>query len=181
MKPSSDSAPIAPSSTSAFTASGLRSLTTHSWPPRRRRRTMLAPMRPRPIIPICIKSSLLSPGGLHEDNRNLTLRSTPHEVSAPACSCPGSVDSRCSAEIERFSVGPCCRSHVCVRRGYCLLAHRAAVQTRNRFRRDNGERLLLLRLSILCGGARRHAPRFTSPLRERSLHSRSASAATTDG
>ncbi len=34
--------------------SGTWSWTTQSWPPRNRRVTMLAPMRPRPIMPICI-------------------------------------------------------------------------------------------------------------------------------
>src|SRR5262245_30275511 len=48
-----DSAPTAPSPASSCTASALRSKTTHSWPSRMRRRTMLAPIRPSPIIPSC--------------------------------------------------------------------------------------------------------------------------------
>ena len=36
------------------TAFGDMSKTTHSWPPLRSRRTMLAPIRPRPIIPSCM-------------------------------------------------------------------------------------------------------------------------------
>src|SRR5262245_48212954 len=35
--------------------------TTHWWPPRSRRRTMLAPIRPRPISPSCIGLLLTSP------------------------------------------------------------------------------------------------------------------------
>src|SRR5262249_28735274 len=51
--------PVAPSPTSCFTASALRSYTTHWCPPRVSRRTMLAPIRPRPIIPSCIEAWLL--------------------------------------------------------------------------------------------------------------------------
>ena len=51
--------PRAPSFASAFTASGERSNATHSWPPRCSRRTMLAPMRPSPIIPSCIACSAI--------------------------------------------------------------------------------------------------------------------------
>src|SRR5437667_3316508 len=54
---SSDSAPMAPSPTSVFTLSALTSQTTHSCPPPINRRTMLAPMRPRPIIPSCMALS----------------------------------------------------------------------------------------------------------------------------
>src|SRR5438874_6096083 len=52
-KSASEVAPVAPAPASCFTLSGLRSYTTHSWPPFIKRRTMLAPMRPRPIIPSC--------------------------------------------------------------------------------------------------------------------------------
>src|SRR5262249_53972442 len=51
--------PVAPSPTSCFTTSALRSYTTHWCPPRVSRRTMLAPIRPRPIIPSCIEAWLL--------------------------------------------------------------------------------------------------------------------------
>src|SRR5436190_2574739 len=54
IKSSSKAAPVAPSPASASTFAALTSQTTHSCPPRIRRRTMFAPMRPRPIIPICI-------------------------------------------------------------------------------------------------------------------------------
>jgi hypothetical protein len=47
----SDAAPVAPSLTSAATASAERSKTTPLWPFFIRRRTMFAPMRPSPIIP----------------------------------------------------------------------------------------------------------------------------------
>ena len=46
--------PTAPSATMPATASGLTSNTTQSWPARVKRRTMLAPIRPRPIIPSCM-------------------------------------------------------------------------------------------------------------------------------
>src|SRR5262249_27780039 len=46
----------AAASTCAGTASDETSYTTHSWPPRMRRRVILAPIRPRPIIPICVKT-----------------------------------------------------------------------------------------------------------------------------
>src|SRR5919198_492119 len=51
-----------PSLSSCRTESGLTSYTTHSCPPRIRRRTRLAPIRPRPIIPSCIRSSSFFPG-----------------------------------------------------------------------------------------------------------------------
>src|ERR1019366_133342 len=54
-KSASDDDPVAPSSASCFTLAVFRSKTTHDWPPLLRRRTMLAPMRPRPIIPNCIE------------------------------------------------------------------------------------------------------------------------------
>src|SRR3954470_6885482 len=53
-KSSMDGAPVAPSPSSAEIASALTSWTTQSWPPRISRRTMLAPMRPSPIMPTCI-------------------------------------------------------------------------------------------------------------------------------
>src|SRR5262245_52118898 len=53
-KSSSEAVPIAPSRSSSATASGLTSKTTHSWSSRIRRRTMFAPIRPRPMIPSCI-------------------------------------------------------------------------------------------------------------------------------
>ena len=49
-----DSAPVAPSATSAATFAGSASYTTQRCPSPMRRRTMLAPMRPRPIMPSCI-------------------------------------------------------------------------------------------------------------------------------
>ena len=53
-KSASDAAPLAFSFTRSFTASCERSKTTHSCPPLISRRTMLAPMRPSPIMPSCI-------------------------------------------------------------------------------------------------------------------------------
>src|SRR5215471_17251144 len=58
-KSASDDAPVACSCTSCFTASGDRSKTTQSWPPLSSRRTMFAPIRPRPIIPSCMLSLLV--------------------------------------------------------------------------------------------------------------------------
>ena len=50
---SSVAAPVAPCLTRLATAAGCLSCTTQSWPFSSRRRTMLAPMRPKPIIAIC--------------------------------------------------------------------------------------------------------------------------------
>src|SRR5215510_9828859 len=58
-KSCSDAAPVAFSCASAATAFGKASNTTQSWPPLMSRRTMFAPMRPRPIIPSCIASLLV--------------------------------------------------------------------------------------------------------------------------
>ncbi len=56
-KSSSESAPVAPSFASAVTTSAEVSYTMHLCPPLMSRRTMLAPIRPRPIIP----SSMANP------------------------------------------------------------------------------------------------------------------------
>src|SRR4051794_39980229 len=61
-KSSIASAPVAPSPSSAAIASALTSWTTQSWPPRISRRTMLAPMRPSPIMPTCIWGLLVVSG-----------------------------------------------------------------------------------------------------------------------
>src|SRR5262245_60298371 len=53
-----DDDPTAFSPTSSLTALGDMSKTTHSWPPLIRRRTMLAPILPRPTIPNCMNVSL---------------------------------------------------------------------------------------------------------------------------
>src|SRR5215470_18945537 len=53
----SEEDPTAFSPTSSLTALGDLSKTTHSWPPLIRRRTMLAPILPRPTIPNCINVS----------------------------------------------------------------------------------------------------------------------------
>src|ERR1700742_5236741 len=53
-KSSSDDEGVAPSAANACTVSAFLSKTTHWWPLRNRRRTMLAPIRPRPIIPSCM-------------------------------------------------------------------------------------------------------------------------------
>jgi len=55
----SDAAPIASSRTRPSTAWGDMSNTTHSCPALTSRRTMLAPILPRPIIPNCMPCSSL--------------------------------------------------------------------------------------------------------------------------
>ena len=55
----SEALPTAFSWTNSFTAFGDLLKTTHRWPPLSSRRTMFAPILPRPIIPSCI-STLLS-------------------------------------------------------------------------------------------------------------------------
>ena len=64
-------APVAPSLTSVSTAWGERSYTTHVCPLRMRRRTMLPPIRPRPIIPNCMALSLI-----HQKNTKSTKDSS---------------------------------------------------------------------------------------------------------
>src|SRR5215831_19828545 len=58
---STEDDPTAFSPTSSLTASGDLSKTTHSFPPLIRRRTILAPILPRPIIPNCIDVSFCCP------------------------------------------------------------------------------------------------------------------------
>src|SRR5712672_4769599 len=53
-KSSSEEEPMDPSLLSCFTESALRSYTTQLWPFFCRRRTILAPILPRPIMPSCI-------------------------------------------------------------------------------------------------------------------------------
>src|SRR5215211_831722 len=53
-----ESAATAPSPASWSTAARLWSWTTHWWPARCSRRTRLAPIRPRPIMPSCMRCSL---------------------------------------------------------------------------------------------------------------------------
>ena len=55
----SEEVPTAFSAANCFTALGDLSKTTHWWPPLSSRRTMLAPIRPSPIIPSCIVVSLI--------------------------------------------------------------------------------------------------------------------------
>src|SRR5437868_6408493 len=50
-------APTALARVSSSTAFGDLSKTTHRWPPARSRRDMFAPIRPSPIIPICMAGS----------------------------------------------------------------------------------------------------------------------------
>src|SRR2546428_4026855 len=57
-KSSSVSAPTAPSPASWRTAFASAAYATTSWPPRRSRRAMFPPIRPRPTIPICMMSVL---------------------------------------------------------------------------------------------------------------------------
>src|SRR5438270_3383843 len=52
-----DVAPTAFARVNSSTAFGDLSKTTHRWPPPRSRRTMFAPIRPSPIIPICMAGS----------------------------------------------------------------------------------------------------------------------------
>src|SRR5215831_1005775 len=55
-----EDAPMAFSRTNSSTTSRDLSNTTHCWPPRSRRRTIFAPILPRPIMPICITTPLFS-------------------------------------------------------------------------------------------------------------------------
>src|SRR5207245_3586223 len=78
-KSSSVSAPTAPSPASWRTAFASAAYATTSWPPRRSRRAMFPPIRPRPTIPICMMSvlrvrRLASAGGSHDQNHRLASR-----------------------------------------------------------------------------------------------------------
>ena len=53
----SEELPAAFSWTNSFTVFGDVSKTTHRWPPFKSRRTMFAPILPRPTIPSCINHS----------------------------------------------------------------------------------------------------------------------------
>src|SRR5262245_44560174 len=59
-KSAREEAPMAFSLTNSSTTCWDLSNTTHWWPPRSRRRTIFAPILPRPIMPICIRTPLLS-------------------------------------------------------------------------------------------------------------------------
>src|SRR6185437_878732 len=63
----SEAVPVAFSFVSSATAAADMSKTTHSWPPRMSRRTMFAPMRPRPIIPSCMLSAPRTAGCRADD------------------------------------------------------------------------------------------------------------------
>src|SRR6516162_4249456 len=52
----SDEAPTIVPVARSFTTAGVRSYTTHACPAFVRRRTMLPPMRPSPIIPSCMRA-----------------------------------------------------------------------------------------------------------------------------
>src|SRR5437899_5891484 len=66
----SEEDPVARSLAISLTASGDMSKTTQSWPPLSRRRTMLAPIRPRPIIPSCIWDLLFRKRGVSRSCRD---------------------------------------------------------------------------------------------------------------
>src|SRR5262249_28562616 len=59
-KSAREEAPMAFSLTNSSTTCWDLSNTTHWWPPRSRRRTIFAPILPRPIMPICITTPLFS-------------------------------------------------------------------------------------------------------------------------
>src|SRR6185437_11394434 len=79
-----EAVPIAFSFTSAATGSGSRLNTTHWWPPRNRRRTMLAPMRPRPIIPNCTPWPSLEDGCSERADRSVRSCSS-RDRRRPGC------------------------------------------------------------------------------------------------
>src|SRR3990172_2438008 len=72
----SEAAPTAFSRASSCTACGARSKTTQWWPPARSRRTMFAPIRPRPIIPSCMTCSFAGCGGSSRASGESLERST---------------------------------------------------------------------------------------------------------
>src|SRR3954467_6088384 len=121
-------APLAPSPSSVAIASALTSWTTQSWPPRISRRTMLAPMRPSPIMPTCICGLLVVswsgrtvarflPGGGQDDRF------------------PGGHDERVLGVRPRRAVGGEDRPAVAPR------PHVARAQAEDRLDRDHGARV----------------------------------------
>src|SRR5262245_27259779 len=58
-KSAREDAPMAFSRANSSTTFGALSNTTHCWPPRNSRRTIFAPILPRPTIPICIMTPFL--------------------------------------------------------------------------------------------------------------------------
>ena len=73
MKSSREDDAIAPSAAMCLTLSGLKSVTTNSWPPRIRRRVMLAPILPRPTIPSRMQFSLKSKNQPQRPPRKISL------------------------------------------------------------------------------------------------------------
>ena len=83
-KSSSDAAPTAPSLANCLTFSRFMSKTTHVCPSRMMRRTMLAPIRPRPIIP----NSIASPPSTPVSRTKLLFSCRPK--NQPHCCCHNS-------------------------------------------------------------------------------------------
>src|SRR5439155_339463 len=78
-KSSSAVVPVAPSLAIALTPAGSDAYPTISWPPRIRRRAMLAPIRPSPTIPTCMESSSRLEGPAQQDLVRLVHRNVCEE------------------------------------------------------------------------------------------------------
>src|SRR6476620_8156368 len=87
-KSSSELAPLAPSAASPATALESLSYTTDVWPFLISRRTMLPPIRPRPIMPSCIRKIPLVErfgyGGIQRGKRRLEIALEVDPQRAPA-------------------------------------------------------------------------------------------------
>src|ERR1700722_17400743 len=81
----SEAAPVAPSFPSSATAFADLSNATHAWPPRKRRRAILAPMRPRPIIPSSMRQF---PFDERYPDRGLSEYPEERPIALPAASPP---------------------------------------------------------------------------------------------
>src|SRR6266446_2442490 len=110
-----DAAPTALARVNSSTAFGDLLKTTHWWPPARSRRAMLAPMRPSPIIPICIADSLEEPIARRVRFRPLPgsgsfagghrgRRRSP--IPPPARRCPHPLPDRTQDEAARSARAP---------------------------------------------------------------------------
>src|SRR6266566_7138800 len=115
-KSSSVVVPVPPSLPIALTPAGSAAYPTISWPPLIRRRAMLAPIRPSPTIPSCMRSS--------NSRIRLPLSAVPRK--SPVSTTPGIARITCS-RAAGSSIGPTAQSKITLKlsvtngRSSCIL------------------------------------------------------------